>query len=199
MSSTPTPHQPCTAEDFTPAVPATTIICRACSYSSDGLALNPIRYPCAPANKTIKAAARLSAAVVARRIELGLTQHRLAVVCRISQRTIASVEEGHPADWRPTTRRALEYGLRWRSGSVTAILKGRKPTPLLATPKGIPPEEQVILQSGLPSPIEEALIAHMWSRRQDMTAALEVEARLLVDQMRAVMPPRNPHDAGQFG
>jgi hypothetical protein len=109
------------------------------------------------------------------------------------------VEEGLPANWRRSTTNALERGLRWHRGSVKAVLNGGEPTPLLTAPEFIPPEEYVILQSGLPADIEETLLDHVRARRQDMTAALEVEARLLVDQVRAIVPPRNPHDTSQSG
>lgn len=172
------PHRPWTTGDF-PEAPTTTV-CLGCSYSTDGLPLAPVPYPC---DET--PAWRLAVAVRGRRIRLGLSQQRLAAAGSVSVSTIHHIEAGRPGAVRDRTVMNLERALRWLPGSFKRILDGGEPD---ALPHEVPPppEVQVVLTAGLPDVVEELLAAHMLARRADVEAALEVEAHLLVGQARAV-------------
>lgn len=81
---------------------------------------------------------RLDAAMGRRRLDVGLKTWRdLAVAAGISYETLRATRkgEGQPAD---ATIYGLERALRWKTGSIGAILTGRQPTPLPNTSPASP-------------------------------------------------------------
>ncbi|MFG2046038.1 multiprotein-bridging factor 1 family protein [Micromonospora sp. NPDC048935] len=129
--------------------------------------------------------ARLARAVRNRRIVLGLSQKQLGERGPISQRTVAKVESGHKDRLHDRTAAALERALQWETGSIQRVLGGGTPVDLSTPPIGGTPEVAVVLEAGLPAKAEALLVAHMSARRAAMEAALEEEARMLIDQVRA--------------
>lgn len=186
-------HDPWTPHDF----PDTTKpICRGCSYAADGTPLTAIPYPCpeltihiptanggAPASPAV----RLAAAVRRRRVALGLSQKLLASRAQLAVRTVHHVENANTETMRSRTMSALEQALKWRPGSIQRTLDGGTPVELPEAYGPATPEVNVVLQSGLPPEVEATLVAHLTARRADMEAALEGEARMLVEQARATM------------
>ncbi|PZG16485.1 hypothetical protein C1I95_17590 [Micromonospora craterilacus] len=184
-------HQPVAATDF-PHLDPTTGVCRACSYTADGAPIVPIGWPCPPIHedkqpagearrKRYAGAGRLADQVTARRTQLGLTRNQLAEQSGIGVKTLRSVEEARfprPADH---TLEGLDRGLDWRAGSARRVLAGGEPQPR-PSDVVVPAEQQVILRAGLPAEVETALIGHLQARRQDVEAALEDEARMLLGQ-----------------
>jgi transcriptional regulator with XRE-family HTH domain len=161
------------------------LICRLCSYSSDGLPLRPVSWPCPAAANSQQApligrsgAQRLARAVTARRAVLGWTQPRLASAAGVSVDAVRRVERAHTVRPAAATLGGLDRGLRWLPGTARRILDhGDAPPDGDALP---PVEQQVIARAGLPAGVEAELLAHMAERRQVMEAALEQEAHMLV-------------------
>lgn len=186
-------HDPWTPHDF----PGTTKpICRGCSYAIDGTPLTAVPYPCpeiqihAPTVSGAKPASppvRLAAAVRRRRVTLGLSQKQLASRAHLAVRTVHHVENASTETMRSRTESALEQALKWRPGSIQRTLDGGAPVELPEAYGLATPDVSVVLQSGLPAEVEATLVAHMTARRADMEAALESEARLLVEQSRTTM------------
>ncbi|MEV1315456.1 helix-turn-helix transcriptional regulator [Micromonospora arborensis] len=187
--SAPLLHDPWAPLDFPDT---TTPICRGCSYSPDGTPLTPVPFPCPEVTVTPPEGVeppsrmdRLARAARNRRIALGLTQRQLAERGHIARRTVANLENGHQEALWPRTIVALERALHWDAGSIQRVLDGGKPVELSMPPAGGTPEVVVVLNAGLPAKAEALLVAHMSARRADMEAALEGEARMLIEQVRA--------------
>ena len=70
---------------------------------------------------------QLTAAMERRRVELGVTWRQIAAKSGLSIEVLRSVRKEN-REITPRTRRALEVGLEWPQGTVTAILEG-KPLP----------------------------------------------------------------------
>lgn len=73
--------------------------------------------------------ARLAKAMEERQEELGIPWNSIAAEAGVSAQTLISVRK-HRREITPKTRRAIEAGLRWPRGFVTAILED-KPLPSL--------------------------------------------------------------------
>lgn len=188
-------HDPWTPHDFPDT---TTPVCRGCSYSADGTPLEPVAYPCPfvtvtppdngdqpnPAEQP-SPVERLARAARSRRITLGLSQRQLAARGPVAPRTVLKVENAHPQALLNRTTTALERALQWRPGSIRRVLGGGTPVELPQAPTPGTPEVTVVLHAGLPAEVEGLLVAHLSARRADMEAALEGEARLLIEQVRA--------------
>lgn len=72
---------------------------------------------------------RLSAYVVARRVELGYrARGDLASASGLSVRTLADVECGRRETFHASTIAALEQALGWATGSVAQVIDGYEPT-----------------------------------------------------------------------
>jgi hypothetical protein len=71
---------------------------------------------------------RLAEYVVRRRVELGY-KNRPALVANssIGLRTLGDIETGRRTSYDRSTIAAIEDALRWRSGSVAAVLEGGEP------------------------------------------------------------------------
>ncbi|MCA1570808.1 MAG: helix-turn-helix transcriptional regulator [Chloroflexi bacterium] len=69
---------------------------------------------------------RLADLMEERRVELGLRWVDVAEAAGITAETLRQVRSGH-ADIRPLTARAIEQGLRWKLGSIKAVLAGGEP------------------------------------------------------------------------
>lgn len=70
---------------------------------------------------------RVSAAVVIRRSELGLTQKQLAAKAGVAERTVQNLEAGtHP---QPLIRGKIEKALGWPPGEMERIVWGADPQP----------------------------------------------------------------------
>lgn len=70
---------------------------------------------------------RLASHAISRRVSLGY-QHRraFAAAIKVTDRTLTKLEEGQPVG--RNTLAAVEVGLRWKPGSVDALLEGGEPT-----------------------------------------------------------------------
>ncbi|WP_395109844.1 helix-turn-helix domain-containing protein [Actinomadura sp. SCN-SB] len=69
---------------------------------------------------------RLAAAIEDRRGELGLSLREVAELAGITGETLRAVRKGSN-DPSPLTKRGIERALRWKAGSVEAILEGGEP------------------------------------------------------------------------
>lgn len=71
---------------------------------------------------------RLAEHVIRRRVAIGY-QHRraFAAAIKVTDRTLSKLEEGEPVG--RNTLAAVEVGLRWKPGSMDAVLEGGEPTP----------------------------------------------------------------------
>ncbi|WP_431728513.1 helix-turn-helix transcriptional regulator [Verrucosispora sp. TAA-831] len=185
-------HQPVHANNDFPQLVPSARICQGCSYSTDGVPLTPVAWPCPkPAEEQAaaktdalrqnSAAVRLARAVVARRAGLGLTQKQLADRAEVALRTVSAIETTCNRRPHRSTLDALDRGLRWRPGSAQRVWRGGGPDER-PTAWEVPPERALILRAGLPADAEAALVDHLDARRQDAEAALEQEARLLLGQ-----------------
>ncbi|MEU8334726.1 helix-turn-helix domain-containing protein [Micromonospora tulbaghiae] len=193
----PTDHAPYPASIDFPHSPTDTI-CRACSYTADGIPTTAIAWPCPlqpqtePDRGPADAARRLAEAVTARREQLGVTRRQLAIHAGISPHTLNVIEAGTPTNHRPEKTAKLEQGLRWLPGSIGAVLGGGQPTempePGREPSAHLLPEVRAVLDAGLPDEVEGALLAHLGARRQTMEAALVDEATLLVQTVAKHLP-----------
>lgn len=86
---------------------------------------------------------RVAQHVVDRRAALGLRQADLAAAGKISVASVQDVEGGAKTRYRPTTLGGIERGLRWKPGSIKAILAGGEPSPVVAGESDAPPVTQV--------------------------------------------------------
>lgn len=185
-------HDPWTPHDFPDT---TTPICRGCSYSPDGKPLTPVPFPCpvvivdppepAEQPEPPDPSALLARAVRNRRIALAFSQRMLADRGPIALRTVAKVENAESGALTPRTAAALERALQWDAGSIQRALDGGQPVELSTPPVSGTPEVAVVLEAGLPKKAEGLLVAHLSARRAGMEAALEEEARMLIEQVRA--------------
>src|SRR5579875_3026864 len=67
--------------------------------------------------------------VANRRAELGKDRAELARIAEVDNKTLASLESGQR--WpRDRSRARIEQALRWRPGSIAALLAGGEPTPM---------------------------------------------------------------------
>ncbi|MEV5211256.1 hypothetical protein AB0K35_27670 [Micromonospora sp. NPDC053740] len=130
--------------------------------------------------------ALLARAVRNRRIVLGFSQRQIAARGHLAPRTVVKVENAYPETLRARTTAALERALQWDAGSIQRVLDGGTPVELWTPPAAGNPEVAVVLEAGLPTNAEDLLVAHMTARRADMEAALEGEARMLIEQVRKV-------------
>lgn len=83
-------------------------------------------------------AARLAAAVRARREELELSQLDVWQGGGPSNTTLTEIENGRTASLTRTTARKLDAALQWEPGSAKAVWSGGQPAPVGATQ--IPPD-----------------------------------------------------------
>ena len=72
---------------------------------------------------------RLDTAMNRRRIELGLSWRDVAADSGISYETLRAVSRGANTPG-PLTKRGIETALRWRTGSIDAVLEGGASAPL---------------------------------------------------------------------
>lgn len=193
-------HQPRPSDDFPHHRKP---VCRACSYTADGIPVVPITYPCPvivehraavrkAAQQRHRAAVRLAGEVTARRTQLGLTAQQLAERAGVKLNSVTRVENASKPLPAQRTLDKLDQALGWQPGSSQRILGGGDPSLTPPDPQ-VPADQQIILRAGLPAEVEAALLAHMQSRRQDMEAALEAEARLLATHL-ALTRRRRQHD-----
>ena len=83
---------------------------------------------------------RLTEAMENRQEELGLTWRQIAAKAGVSVQTLISVRK-ESREITPRTRRAIELGLKWPPGYVTAILEDREP-PEVAPHSSTPPAKE---------------------------------------------------------
>lgn len=74
--------------------------------------------------------ARLGQLALQRRLELGLSQAKVAEAGGPSDTTQTGLEAGTVTQVRPATLRKLDTGLQWEPGSAATVLRGGEPTPL---------------------------------------------------------------------
>ncbi len=100
---------------------------------------------------------RLAGYVRERRDELGLTQEQVAAAGGPSTATLRLIETSAQSEYRAKSLRQLEDALRWRSGSVRAILAGGEPAEAGRSPADVrdPAEADLDLIRGL-SPEDRA-------------------------------------------
>lgn len=72
--------------------------------------------------------ARVAAAVLARRVQLGLTQEDAAERGGLSATTWRLLENRAQSSYRRLTLAGVERALGWAAGSIAALLDGRDPT-----------------------------------------------------------------------
>lgn len=75
------------------------------------------------------ARARLADLMDERRRQLRLTWDEVASRASIHRETLRNLRTGVSANLRPLTKAGLEGALKWKDGSVDAILAGGAPTP----------------------------------------------------------------------
>lgn len=139
---------------------------------------------------------RLATAVKRRRLLLGLTAKQLADTAGISSRAVSYIEAGADHELRDDTLDGLDQALLWTQGSARRVYRrGGRPVSRAQPPAPTPrlTEVQTVTRAGLPRPIELELLAHLAARRQDMEAALEAEATMLVGMLGRLLARR---DAG---
>lgn len=100
---------------------------------------------------------RVAAAVLARRAARGWTQVDVATNGSLSLDRVQAIEGAKRASYRAGTIAALERGLEWEYGSISAILAGGEPIPKeqQAPPDPGPAESD---DGGYDSPIERGLV-----------------------------------------
>lgn len=74
-----------------------------------------------------------------RRLALGLTWGEIATRSKLSREGVRAVRHG-TSPIRPLTKAMLERALRWKAGSIDAILAGGEPTDLAAADLQYPDE-----------------------------------------------------------
>ena len=76
---------------------------------------------------------RLDLAMDARRLSLNLEWRDLAKAAGVSYETLRALRRAGNA--APLTKRRVEEALRWKPGSVDAVLAGGQPTPVRPEPE----------------------------------------------------------------
>lgn len=125
---------------------------------------------------------RLAKTISARRLELGLSASAAARAAGIDRNTWSSAEKGE-RETQAHNWVGLERALRWRPGSVAAILDGRDPTPVDAEPVD---EELELVRTDprLTEEMKRRIISLILERRERSKAAAIEETRKLIDLFR---------------
>ncbi|MCZ7376509.1 hypothetical protein [Micromonospora sp. WMMC250] len=121
---------------------------------------------------------RLAKMIGVRRLELGVSAAAAARTAGIDRNTWSAAEKGEK-NTQPHNFAGIERALRWRPGSIAAILTGGEPTPADAEPVD---EELELVRTDprLPEDMKERIIAHIRERRQrDRAASLEDTRRVI--------------------
>lgn len=112
---------------------------------------------------------RLAEKVTKRRNELGLTQGQVQSADGPSVATMRLIEGALQTSYRGNILGRLERALRWKPGSVDAILGGGEPTLLAEEPLASEPQrdenEQLILDSDWLSPAQKKMMLARYHRR----------------------------------
>lgn len=81
----------------------------------------------------------------ARRRELRLRWRDVADLAGIAYETLRTIRQGQYGGMRPLTESGIERALKWKTGSIAAILAGRKPVPITETePEPVDPAVPVL-------------------------------------------------------
>jgi transcriptional regulator with XRE-family HTH domain len=113
---------------------------------------------------------KLAEVVRERRKELGLTQTQVAERGDLSVELLRMIENNRSGRLSPPKAQGLERALRWKPGSVAAVIGGGSPT-LAASPKGIkhrPPPVPAVAGEG--SGDRFALAHHVLALRDTFAA-----------------------------
>lgn len=115
------------------------------------------------------ARARLADEMDDRRVQLGLTWRQVASLGLISYETLRAARKGK-GDIASLTRAAIEKGLRWAPGSVSAVLDGGVPT----------------LAVEIPAQAYEAAVAAEQARLVNATMGELLKTRQFILELRGV-------------
>jgi len=126
---------------------------------------------------------RLAAFVRERRTDMGLTQEDVRAAGGPSTATMRLIEGGLQGAFQPATLRDLEDALRWRRGSVRAVLSGGDPVPLgeAAAPAPPPPRPAPVPGQDVRAALYEALRALNAPLREQVLA--EARSGALADPL----------------
>lgn len=123
---------------------------------------------------------RLAALVRDRRTDLGMTQEDVRAAGGPGTATMRLIESGlQEKDHHPAILARLEDALRWRRGSVAAVLAGGDPVPLEDAPGGAPPAAGPVPRP-VPGPdqqVRAALYAALAAVNAPLREAVLAEAR----------------------
>ncbi len=134
---------------------------------------------------------RLADLMERRRLDLGLTWREVAEAGNISYEVIRAIRHGN-GQIRPLSKRGIEVGLHWESGSVQAILDDSDPVPLPSEPAvPEPPRETpdpgedagvstAVIRAAVPATVRE-----IWTRVRRELAATPSGRGLFTDPAQA--------------
>jgi len=140
---------------------------------------------------------RLADLMERRRLDLGLTWREVAEAGNISYEVIRAIRHGN-GQIRPLSKRGIEVGLHWESGSVQDVLDDRDPTPIPAEPA---PAALVSLTNALGDDVKPAVVAalygpaerRIWARVRRHLASTPSGRELFSDPGEAAAwPPESP-------
>lgn len=134
---------------------------------------------------TPEARQRLTDAMEARRLELGLTWREVAAAGGLSYEVVRAARTDFSRDMRPLTVAGIAKGLRWTPDSVRRILEGHDPVPLETA-------DEEAAHASRPRPLQSPARARV--RRM---ATIQATATLVlheVDQARRLNPAATAED-----
>jgi len=124
----------------------------------------------------------LAKAIEMRRLALGLSASAAARTAGIDRATWSSAEKGE-RDTLPHNWAGIERALRWKAGSIAAILGGGEPSP--AEDDDVDEEiEMVRTDPKLTEDVRERIITLILERRERDRAAGLQETRRMIDLFR---------------